>query len=90
MNTQTVVWLPANGLGRRQVEVGGCKRPQRVWTLCLNLEESNKPELPYSPRHHHNAFIEEHLHDWNYRNGMLTYYSRTMDVKRGCWLLIEW
>lgn len=28
-------------------------------------------------RHHRSVFLEDKLHDWDYRDGMLRYYART-------------
>ncbi len=58
----------------------------RVWTLYEN-DKNKPPKLPFYPRHNHNAFIEDHVHDWNILNGKFRYGSRVMD--RNVWVLVE-
>lgn len=66
----------------------GRPRPKRVWTLL----SSEKPELPIVPRHHHNAFLETYVHDWDLTGGadccVFHYHSRLSGG--GVWLLLEW
>jgi len=67
------------------------KAPKYIWTLFEAHDESKKPELPITPQHMHNAFMEDRYHDWIVQGGLLYYYSRVTDLKRmGVWLLLEW
>jgi hypothetical protein len=66
------------------------EKPYRVWTLYLP-EHSDKditPTLPIRPLHNQNAFLEDQLHDWNWANGKLRYYSRVALDK--VWILVEY
>jgi len=67
----------------RKVPVGG--KPKRVWTLFHEGEQP--PELPVVPQHNVNAFLEDHIHDWDWRGGTLRYYSRV--AKDSVWILCE-
>ena len=62
--------------------------PVRVWTLYEHRHEEVKPELPYSPKHNVNAFIEDRIHDWNILNNQIIYRSRISEG--GCWILLEY
>lgn len=42
------------------------KRPDRVWTLFCDNDKNSPPSLPFRPQHHHNAFLEDEVHDWNF------------------------
>ena len=62
----------------------GRRRPERVWTLLA----AERPQLPIAPRHHQNAFLESHMHDWDLVGDVFHYYSRLSGG--GVWLLLEW
>jgi hypothetical protein len=62
--------------------------PDRVWTLYLHRDPNSPPALPFIPQHHHNAFAEDYVHDWNVFRGKFRYASRAIDG--GVWLLLEW
>lgn len=62
--------------------------PSRVWTLFKHVDKDNKPELPFVPTHHENAFLEDRVHDWDVRNDQFHYYTRV--TAKGCWLLFEY
>lgn len=64
------------------------REPDRVWTLFLVREEGDLPELPMKPQHRVNAFLEDKIHDWNWRNGKFRYVSRVSDGEQ--WLLLEY
>lgn len=90
---QAVLWVPFGPKpgrpdGHHPVALG--ERPSRLWTLLM--PEYNNPEkvppLPITPRHQYNAFIEDSIHDWDHRKGMLYYFSRVTD--RGTWVLLEY
>jgi hypothetical protein len=59
----------------------------RVWTLYNETDKSKPPTLPYVPVHHHNAFMEDRIHDWNIVADKFRYGSRVMD--RDVWVLVE-
>jgi hypothetical protein len=63
------------------------RKPKRVWTLYQAHGEDDLPELPMRPQHGFNAFLEDFVHDWNWRNGMFRYYSRVSQGEQ--WLLLE-
>lgn len=66
-----------------------CERePKRVWTLQHHTTVAGRPELPFAPVHLTNAFLEDKIHDWNWRAGVLTYRSRVADGP--VWLLLEY
>ena len=64
------------------------KQPTRVYTLYFESKENKPPQLPFVPVHNKNAFIEDHIHDWSWNNGMFRYYSRVID--RPVWVLLEY
>jgi len=83
---QEVVWIPPE---RRVPFVAPPWLPGvRVWTLYDFTDPNVKPELPYNPVHHVNAFLEDYVHDWNVNNGVFRYYSRA--VRDKVWVLIEY
>jgi len=89
---QELIWIPpARDTGAMAKRVPPIPYdgpvPDRLWTLYLHCNENEKPELPYKPVHHQNAFIEDMVHDWNVRNGHLRYFSRAMEGE--CWVLME-
>ena len=82
MLRQEVVWVDST----KKVSLE--KNPFRVWTLLRENDKMNPPKLPISPVHLQNAFLEENIHDYRYRNGTLRYSSRVVD---DCvWILVEY
>ncbi len=71
---QEVLWIPES----RQAPVVGDLNGStvRIWTLYQHMDPDVKPELPYTPTHGMNAFLEDYVHDWNHQKGVLRYYSR--------------
>ena len=64
-------------------------RPMKVWTLYTERDPDKTPQLPLKSRHHHGAFKEGYIHDWEIRNGeFFDYFSRVIDGY--VWLLLEW
>ena len=65
------------------------ERPRLLWMLYKHEDINNPPELPYFPKHLHNAFLEDYVHDWNIYgdNKKLKYYSRVSNG--GHWVLLE-
>lgn len=79
-------WVPES----RLVEFPGPERTganTRVWTLYTHENPDVRPELPYTPVHHTNAFLEDYVHDWTHRGGFLRYGSRASEGK--VWILVE-
>lgn len=64
------------------------EKPKLLWTLALERDGNKEPELPIIPVHGRNAFLEDFVHDWNWSNGKLRYYSRISNG--GVWLLLEY
>jgi hypothetical protein len=89
---QKVLWVGdwviggANGRIPMANPVDCPEEPDTVWTLYLETSKEAPPSLPMVPRHLHNAFLEDKVHDWNWANGQLRYRSRVMD--RPVWLLL--
>lgn len=63
-------------------------KPKHVWTLLRETDRKKAPALPIRPQHHVNAFLEDEIHDWQWRGGKLRYFSRIAD--RSIWLLLEY
>lgn len=58
--------------GRMRVPMA--RKPHRVW-LVLDKDDL----VAYGPRHHRNAFLEDKLHDWDWRDGQFTYHAHTSE-----------
>lgn len=69
-------------------KVATLERPDRVWTLYQERDASAPPSLPFAPVCRRNAWPEDVIHDWNWRAGILRYYSRVAD--HGVWILCEY
>ncbi len=89
---QELVWM--QWVRRPELPGGGVfettdlpQEPTRLWSLTGALDRKSPPKLPIKPVHHENAFLEDRMHDWNWRAGKLRYYTRVMD--RSCWVLVE-
>ena len=92
---QRLLWIPKGedkpGIPVKQVPLVPYpyyEKPDRLWTLYTHQDPEAPPELPYRPFHHHNAFLEDEIHDWNViqHNTMLHYASRASDG--GNWALL--
>ena len=87
---QEVVWIGEDRFGELQHE-----HPEhilRVWTVPTHRDPEVPPELPMTPQHRFNAFLEDYLHDWRRVGGngskVLKYGSRFVD---NCvWVLVEY
>jgi hypothetical protein len=90
--SQMAVWLPPLGgeceFGQRSIAVA--KKPSTVWTLYTQRGEADRPAIPFKPQHNVNAFLEDYVHDWEWANGKLRYYSRVVGAQDGVWLLLEY
>ncbi len=82
------------GYAMKAAPVPCAEKPTRIWTLFREETESKPPALPIIPVHMENAFLEDHVHDWNWhgklgpRPAQLDYYSRVSD--RPVWILLEY
>jgi hypothetical protein len=88
---QELLWMPEGiDVGayakRCQVPYKG-EVPSKLWTLYPHTSEATPPELPYTPIHNENAFLEDPHHDWRIVKEGLNYYSRVSEG--GVWLLLE-
>ncbi len=56
----------------------------------LKVERDNLDSL--KPSHHHGAFFEERIHDWDidYKNNLLHYYSRVVEQGENVKILIDY
>jgi len=63
-------------------------KPYRVWTLYEYDDKNHPPKLPYNPIHTKNAFMEDHMHDWQWKDGTFHYYGRV--AKGPVWVLLEY
>lgn len=62
-------------------------KPARVWTLLNECAQLIPPIMPFVPKHHHNAFLEDYMHDWDIRQGMFHYHGVARDGNN--WILLE-
>ena len=92
---QKLLWLGERdsvtsvaGKAPRAKPVRLAEKPDRVWTLYGDYDEQHKPQLPFAPMHLHGAFMEDYVHDWNWRGGVFRYYSRV--VNGPTWVLLEY
>ncbi len=85
---QEVLWVPADRRIPIESKVELTAANTRIWTL-FSTDPDVKPELPIVPRHHHNAFLEDYVHDWNHdrARGCIRYASRASEGN--VWILIE-
>ena len=65
------------------------EHPFRVWSL-MDIGKDDRPSLPIHPKHNQNAFMEDHLHDWTFAKGTLSFFSRVIAIQEGAWILIEY
>jgi hypothetical protein len=63
------------------------EKPDRVWTLYAHTSEEHPPKLPFQASHLNGAFLEDYVHDWDWRGGKFYYRSRVAD--RPVWVLLE-
>lgn len=75
-------------IGRRPPTVEVAEEPARVWSLPRHTDPDAPPSLPFRPVHRENAWLEDRVHDWNWRAGRLTYASRVTGGR--VWLLLEY
>jgi hypothetical protein len=89
---QKLLWLPPGidtGATHKKcmVEYLG-PEPDRLWILPEYRAKELKPRLPYTPVHHHNAFLEDKMHDWSIRGRFLKYHG-VLATEGSVWLLLE-
>lgn len=88
---QELRYIPEHeGPDPKRVRSAPCtEKPKRVWTLFDQMGKPDEPPtLPIVPRHHHNAFLEDFVHDWRIHDGRIIYGSRV--TSGGCWILLEY
>lgn len=64
------------------------EKPTKVWSLYHHTDEASPPDLPFTPTHMRNAFLEDYVHDWNWNGGKFRYFSRVTAGR--VWLLLEY
>lgn len=82
---QEVLWISDTRQVQFEGELNG--RTVRIWSLYNHTDPSVRPELPFTPVHHGNAFLEDYVHDWHHQQGVLRYFSRA--VPSNVWILVE-
>lgn len=80
--SREVVWVPES----RKLPIEGDRLSLRVWTILGATDPNEKPE-PFVPVHLENAFMEDRVHDWDLKGGVLSYYSRIWGGET--WILVE-
>lgn len=86
---QALVYFPhALVIGVRTPPIDLAEEPRRVWTLYHHRDPETAPSLPIVPIHFTNAFLEDIVHDWVWRDGKFWYYTRAIDGR--VWLLLEY
>ncbi len=86
--------LPASPL-RVQTVLSHRRYDTQTGELISSVDANDpglKPSLPADQggmevSHNFDVFLEDRVHDWQYRNGHLRYYSRIN--KGGCWIRCE-
>lgn len=81
VSRQEVHWVPEG----RKIQLP--EEPYRVWTL-FEQDPTKTPSLPMVPVHNDGAFLEDKIHDWRFKNGTLSYYSRL--IQHSVWILVEY
>ena len=85
---QVLLYFPHSiELGKRTPSVELAEKPSRVWTLA-GKDPDVPPSLPISPVHGWGCFLEDFVHDWNWRKGQFHYASRVSSGQQ--WLLLEY
>lgn len=93
--TQEFRWVPAPTFdpkrphADRRTVTDMPNKPVHVWTLYSEPADQSNPS-EFKPVHSYNAHLEDVGHDWNWRNGTLTYFSRVSSPRHGVWLLIQY
>ena len=88
---QQVLWIgewEKRGVAMKAKPVPLDRKPDRVWTLYGWGHAKKPPKLPFLPVHRCGAFLEDSVHDWNWRGGKFYYSSRVAD--HPVWLLLEY
>jgi hypothetical protein len=81
--------VPGSVPKARPVPLAMC--PDRVWTLFREEDETKPPVLPLLPLHGRTGFLEDKIHDWDWRptsGGTFYFHSRIAD--RPVWVLLEY
>ena len=60
--------------GRKSLELA--RQPKRVATM---INEEKFRELGNAMVHNATVFLEDRMHDWNWRNGQFRYYTRVAE-----------
>ena len=79
---QEKMWLSKEAFGARGTGIPVPVKPWRVWTEIQDVV------LPTEMKHNVNGFMEDHIHDWVWRNGTLYFYSRVSDGDVN--IILEW
>ena len=70
------------------------RKPSRVWTLFRDIPKTPEETAKFVPAHNVNAFIEDSMHDWTWKEGRgLNYFSRVAepkDTRYEVWILCEY
>ncbi len=75
----------------REFHVQRKSAPDQLWVLHHELDEHNKPTVPFRVISNVNAIWEQPQDDWQYhRNGTVEISGRTELGGNGYWVLVEW
>jgi hypothetical protein len=90
--SQKLLWIPegkdVGATHKKCVVKYTGKVPYRVWALPSFRKKEDKPQLPYSPVHHKNSFLEDKMHDWHIVQDKFLYHG-CMATEGSVWLLLE-
>ena len=87
---QRLVWVEFDttlGPQGRHRPIKVARSPTRVWSLYQH-DRHRKPAFPFQPAHHVNAFLEDTVHDYNWRGGVLHYHPHSNN--HSLWVLLEY
>ena len=90
------IYIPAEKVSGRVpgAFIEMARKPRRVWTWLLSSDPAKPPEPGVVPRHHHNAFLEDIMHDWHWMAGKFFFHPHTIPGRfeewedPGVWILV--
>lgn len=88
MSDQKLLWINRPS---EKVDYPWKTKPKKCWTLYMNTDPDNPPELPFNPKHLKNALLESAIHDWYIYENQFCYIGTFTndDNDDGRWMLLE-